>query len=337
MLVFEVLQATGYLPEDFPMIEETRLTMGKIEQAQEILRALGLPSAQQNEISALTLLVLAQLSEDSFWGEAKAQSLRVHDILQAIKVHYGREYAENTRETIRRQVLHQFEQAGIVVRNPEDFSLATNSPRTHYSLTEAVLHTLQTYDTADWNHTLQALKSERGTLLELYQRSREQSKVPLRLADGSEYRLSPGKHNQLQAAIVQEFGPRFAPGAELLYLGDAASKVLILNEARFQEFSIPLTGHGKLPDIILYVEQQKRLFAIEAVTSHGPVSPKRQLELEKLFGNCTMERIYVTAFPDLATFKRFLTDIAWETEVWVAEMPDHLIHFNGDRFLGSRA
>ena len=149
-MVFATLRQTNMLGDDFPMIRETRITMGKIEQAQEILELLGLPSAQQNEMAALTLLVLAQISEDTAWKAAASRSVRVHDLLVEIKERYGREYAENTRETIRRQVLHQFEQAGVVIRNPDNPTLATNSPLTHYCLTEPILTTLRSFGTPKW-------------------------------------------------------------------------------------------------------------------------------------------------------------------------------------------
>jgi hypothetical protein len=308
--------------------------MGKIELTQEILEALGLPSAQQNEISALTLLVLAQLSEETPWNNATPQSLRVHDILLDIRARYGREYAENTRETIRRQVLHQFEQAGIVIRNPDDPTLATNSPKTHYALTEPVVSALQAFGTSEWENKRENFLRKRGALLEVYQKIRDQHKVPLQVAEGKVYKLSPGKHNKLQAAIVEEFGPRFAPGSKLLYLGDAARKTLILEEKILSSLGVQVFDHGKLPDVVLYDETRNWFFLIEAVTSHGPVSPKRYLELEEMFKNCSADRIYVTAFPDFTTFKRFVNEIAWETEVWIAELPSHLIHFNGDKFLG---
>jgi hypothetical protein len=156
--------------------------------------------------------------------------------------------------------------------------------------------------------------------------------VPLRLASGEVYHLSPGKHNELQAAVVEEFGPRFAPGARLLYLGDTANKTLILDKMGFEELGIPVPNHDKLPDIVFYDKTRNWLFLIEAVTSHGPVSHKRHFELEEAFSDCSAGRIYVSAFPDFATFKSFLAEIAWETEVWLAEIPDHLIHFNGDHF-----
>lgn len=140
----------GLLPPEFPTIRETRYTVGKIQQAQEVLKAMGLPPAQQNEMAALTLLCLAALTEKSAWRDAEAARLRIHNMLLCINQNYGREYAENTRETARRQVIHQFEQAGLVVRNPDDASLPTNSPLTHYALTDAALAAVRTYTTEQW-------------------------------------------------------------------------------------------------------------------------------------------------------------------------------------------
>jgi type II restriction enzyme len=254
-------------------------------------------------------------------------------MLLTIKENYDREYAENTRETIRRQVIHQFVQAGLVLRNPDVPGLSTNSPRTNYALSDAALTTIRSYGTEDWSQAVRAFVEAKGALLEIYQKSRQQHRVPLTLADGSEYHLSPGQHNQLQVAVIEEFGPRFAPGARLLYLGDTENKSLILDPEGFQELGIPAPNHDKLPDILLYDEVRNRLFLVEAVTSHGPVSPKRYVELEEILKVASAGRVYVSAFPDFATFKNFLTNIAWDTEVWLAEMPEHMIHFNGDRFI----
>jgi len=334
--VFSTLRDLGYLPPDFPTFRESRITMGKIQEAQDALKELGLPPAQQNEMSALTLLVLAQLSEETVWSAATAATLRIHDILLEIKERYGREYAENTRETVRRQVIHQFEQAGLVERNLDDPSLPTNSPRTRYVLPEDVIKVLRLYGTPNWQNAVASFAQEHDTLIAIYEKKREQHKVPVRLADGSIYHLSPGEHNKLQAAVVEEFGPRFAPGARLLYLGDTENKALVIDETGFTKLGVPVPSHDKLPDIVLFDERRNWLFLVEAVTSHGPISPKRHLELEEMFAESATDQIYVTAFPDFATFKSFLSEIAWDTEVWLAEMPSHLIHFNGDRFLGPR-
>jgi hypothetical protein len=190
------------------------------------------------------------------------------------------------------------------------------------------------------NHKLQqnqkkcrAFLDQQGRLLDLYQKRREQTKIPLQIADGTTYKLSPGKHNELQSAIVSEFGPRFAPGAKLLYLGDTARKTIVFEQDLLAKLHVPISEHGKLADILLYDEGKNCLLLIEAVTAHGPVSPKRQMEMEKLLEHCPASRIYVTAFLDFATFKKFSNEIAWETEVWIAELPSHMIHFNGDKFL----
>jgi hypothetical protein len=295
-----------------------------------------LPPAQQNEISALTLLTLAKLSEDTPWKNATGESLRVHDILAEIKQKYGREYAENSRETIRRKVLHQFEQAGIAIRNVDDPERPTNSGLNNYVLSDLVLDAMRSYGTSKWKAKCRNFIDQQGKLLEVYQKAREQTKVPLQVADGIIYKLSPGKHNKLEVEIVKEFGPRFAPGAKLIYLGDTAKKTLVLDKNAFAQLGITVAEHGKFPDAILYDTKKKWLFLIDAVTAHGPVSPKRQIELEKVFEKCKAGKIYVTAFMDFATYKKYANDIAWETEVWIAEMPSHMIHFNGDKFLGPR-
>jgi len=110
--------------------------MSKIEEAIAILKSLGLPKAQQNERSALTLLALVDLKEETPWSESRKRAIRIHDILIFVQEYYGKKYAENTRETIRRQTLHQFEQAGITVRNPDDPFRPTNSPKTVYAGTD---------------------------------------------------------------------------------------------------------------------------------------------------------------------------------------------------------
>jgi adenine-specific DNA-methyltransferase len=335
-VIFSTLWQTQLIAEEFPMIKETRITMGKIEQAQEILESLGLPPAQQNEVSALTLLALAQISEDAKWEQAKVKSLRVHDMLIEIKERYGREYAENSRETIRRKVLHQFEQAGIAIRNPDDPERPTNSGLTNYILSDSVLAVIRSYGTSQWKAKIKRFADQQGRLLDVYQKNKEQSKIPLQVADGEIFKLSPGKHNHLEVAIVEEFAPRFAPGAKLIYIGDTAKKTLVFDKNVFEKLGISISEHGKFPDVVLYDSKKKWLFLIEAVTSHGPVSPKRHFELEQIFAKSKVGKVYVTAFLDFATYKKYSNDIAWETEVWIAETPSHMIHFNGDKFLGPR-
>lgn len=311
--------------------------MSKIEEAQAILKELGLPDAQQNEISAYTLLALCNLKENDKWSKASKQSHGVSKgIMAFISENYHKDYAPNTRETFRRQVLHQFVQAGIADYNPDIPDLPVNSPRAHYAISEIALRTIKTFKTRNWKKSVEQFKNQVGELKEKYGKDRKMARVPVKLSNGKVLSLSPGKHNKVQAAIVEEFASRFAIGSTLLYLGDTENKDLYVDKEKLESIGVPITEHSKLPDVVIYDESKNWLYLIEAVTSHGPMSPKRIVELEKLLKECKAGKIYVSAFPDFSEFKKHTSNIAWETEVWVMEFPEHMIHFNGDRFLGPR-
>lgn len=316
-----------------PILKDSRIGMGKIQEAQRILQELGLPPAQQNEISALALLALGNLSEETSWNKITSHTITIHNMMGFMKQNYGRIYAENTREVVRRQVIHQFEQARLVDRNPDDPARETNSPNYCYALTPEAIEVLRQFGTSLWEEKVTRFLEQHGALWEQYQRKRQVIALPLKLADGSQVYLTPGKHNKLQIAAVELFGPRFAAGSIVLYLGDSANKFLIYEKELLADLGVPITVHDKLPDIILYEQDKNRLYLIEAVTSHGPVSHKRLFELEKLLKDCSAKRIYISAFPNFTEYKRHTTNIAWETEVWIAEMPEHMIHFNGDRYV----
>ena len=310
--------------------------MSKIEDAQEILKALGLPIAQQNEMSALTLLALCNIKEADSWAKAIRQSLGVtKGIMTFVAENYEKPYAPNTRETFRRQVLHQFVQGRIADYNPDEPNLPVNSPRAHYAISNEALSVIKTYNTKKWESTVKTFVSQIGTLTQAYEKERSMDLIPVTL-EGKDIKLSAGKHNEVQAVVIEEFAPRFAGGAKVLYLGDTANKDLHIDKKGLERIGIPITEHSKLPDIVIYDEEREWLFLIEVVTSHGPVSPKRMLELEDFLKDSKAGRIYVTAFPNKSEFKKHIADIAWETEVWIADNPDHMIHFNGDRFIGPR-
>jgi type II restriction enzyme len=288
-------------------------------------------------MSALTLISLCALGPDDPWSNAKRTRCTVtKGIMDYIREKFDKNYAPNTRETFRRQVLHQFVQGHIADYNPFEPGLATNSPRAHYAISEAALTTVKAYGKRKWKLVARKFIAEHGALRELYSPERETRRVAVMLPDGQTIHLSPGKHNEIQRAIVEEFAPRFAPGSELLYLGDTAKKSLIVNTTDLARLKVPISEHDKLPDVVLYDRKREWLFLIEAVTSHGPISPKRIVELEAMLAECPAGMVFVSAFPDVAEFKRHARHIAWETEVWLAETPDHLIHFNGDRFFGPR-
>lgn len=306
----------------------------KIDQALEIIALLGMPRLQQNERSALTLLSLLDLHPHGSWDKISAPMIGVTPIMTWCSTVYGKEYAPNTRETFRRQTLHQFVDGGLALYNPDQPDRPVNSPKACYQIAPELLKTLEHYGTPSWEDFLSQWLGMRETLAAQYAMERNMQMIPLTLDDGTEIHLSPGIHSQLIHDIVTEFGPRFAPGSEVIYLGDTGAKEDFFRKDRLKELGVEVDRKGKLPDVVLYWADRNWLLLIESVTSHGPVDGKRHSELSKLFANSTPGLVYVTAFPDRKIMGKYLSEISWETEVWVTEAPTHMIHFNGDRFLG---
>lgn len=184
--------------------------MNKIREAQEILKAFGLPEAQQNEMSALTLLALCNIKKRSNWDFASKNSLGVSKrIMSFVKNEYKKDYAPNTRETFRRQVLHQFVQARIVDYNPDKPNLPVNSPNAHYAISKEAIEVIKTFKTKKWHESIRRFNTKVGKLSEIYAKEREINLIPLKLSNGKILKLSAGKHNQVQAAIVEQFAARF--------------------------------------------------------------------------------------------------------------------------------
>lgn len=305
----------------------------KIEQAAEILKALGMPTAQQNERSALTLLALLDLKPGDQWQDAKAPLVGITPMMEFFAEHYGKKYEPNTRETVRRQTVHQLEDAGIIVANP-DQPRPVNSPNFVYQIESSTLELLQTYGTEGWDRNVAAYLGSRETLQERYAAERAMTRVPVTLPDGGKIELTGGGQNVLIKEIIEKFCPHYTPGGEVIYIGDAGDKFVLFERERLAQFGVEVDVHGKMPDVVVYHKTKGWVVLIEAVTSHGPVNPKRHQELKELFAQSKTGLVFVTAFLDRKGLNKYLGDIAWETEVWVAESPTHLIHFNGERFLG---
>lgn len=319
----------GMAKEDTNVFEVKR----KIDQALEILRALGMPREQQNERSALTLLSLLGLKPDQEWRGATAPLMGITPMTDYFAAHYGKKYAPNSRETVRRFTVHQFEQAGIIIKNP-DKPRAVNSPDNVYQIEAGALELLQTFGTDEWEKNLAAYLESQKTLQQRYAAEREMSRIPVMLPDGRKVDLTVGGQNVLIKEIIENFCPHYTPGGEVIYVGDAGDKFVISEKQRLAELGVEVDEHGKMPDVVVFHKAKGWLVLIEAVTSHGPVNPKRHRELKELFAGAKVGLVFVTAFLNRKGLNKYLGDIAWETEVWVAESPTHLIHFNGERFLG---
>ncbi len=305
--------------------------MGKIDEAREFLQLVGMPRAQQADICCYVILAMAGIKPDMVWSEATNDWIRIHDIIQFANTYYGVAYAENSRETFRKQALHRFRTAALA----EDNGMATNSPNYRYRLTEETLQMLKTMKTSEWGKYLQRFLQYHERLVDIYASKKKMTMMPVKI-NGTDFSFSVGKHNELQKAIIEEFAPRFAPNSECLYVGDTIEKDLVKNIEKLTELGFEITLHDKMPDVVLHREDKNWIYFVESVTSVGPMDPKRILEITEMTQGVAAGKIFVTAFLDFKTYKKFSGELAWETEVWIAEMPEHMIHLNGDKFLGPR-
>lgn len=306
----------------------------KLEEALSIIKDLRFPRAQQNERSALTLLSLLDLEPETPWSEASDPLRGITQMMDFFAEHYGKRYAPNSRETVRRQTVHQFLDAGLIVANPDDPERPINSGKNVYQIEDGALGLLRTYGTDEWDKSLRTYLTSGETLQAKYAQERKLMRIPVTLPTGEEFALSPGGQNILIAEIIKEFCERFTPGGKVIYVGDADEKWMIYDRESFKVLGVVVDAHGKMPDVVVHHVEKNWLVLIEAVTSHGPVNPKRRKELKELFAGSSAGLVFVTAFLDRRTMVRYLDEISWETEVWIAASPDHLIHFNGERFLG---
>ena len=281
------------------------------------------------------MLALVDIKPNDDWSAASAPLRTITEMMEYFSTQYGTTYAPNTRETVRRQTIHQFWQMGLVTHNPDKPDRPTNSPYYCYQVSEPLLRLVRKFASPTWDSELTRFRIELDdNLKSLDGRQRSLMKIPVRFPDGSEVSILAGGQNTLIKQIVEEFCPRFSPDGEILYLGDAGDTLRDDQIRRLRKLGVELGKHGKKPDVIVYVEAKDWLILIEAVTSHGPIDPKRLNELRQIFSVSNAGLVYVTAFETRQAMAKHLRQISWETEVWIAESPDHLIHFDGERFLG---
>ena len=310
----------------------------RIKEAITVLTQLGLPREQLNERTAICLLALLGMTPKTPWAKASNPMLGIRAILDVARGEFGRNYAENTRETVRDESIKPMVAAGLLLRNPDQPDRAVNSPKNCYQIDEHALSMLRAFGGKQWRVESAAYLSGSATLAARYANERDLQRIPVKTKDGKVLRLSAGAHSALIRDIVMEFAPRFVPGGELVYVGDTGVKWGYFDRALLESLGVQVTHHGQMPDAVIYYREKNWLILAEAVASSGPVDGRRHVELAKLFNGSSAGLVYVTAFPDRGTvLRKFLSVVAWETEVWCASDPTHLIHFNGVRFLGPYA
>ena len=306
----------------------------RLAEAVAVLTALEFGPRQSNEVAAYTLLALLDITAEKSWSQAESPLRGITPIIEFIADNYGLRYAPNTRETIRDEAVKFFVEAGLLLRNPDSPKRPTNSGNTVYQIEPSALTLLRKFGSPVWLETLKRYLASIGAVKREIARHREMARVPVTLPGGKKVALSPGGQNPLIKAIIEEFCPRFAPGGVVVYIGDTENKFAHLELEYLAKLGVMIDSAAKMPDVIVHFTARNWLLLIEAVTSVGPVDGKRRRELRHLFASSKAGLVFVTAFETRRIMQSFLSQLAWQSEVWIATYPAHMIHFNGDKFLG---
>ena len=327
------------MKDHFPNSRKSTRVKKLLNEAVISLSSTGVPinglTERRLERMALCFLAVAGVRQD--WSQAQGlddgRALKTREIIEFINQHFEENISSGSYDDIRRKDLKLPVLANFIINSGHNLEAATNDPTRGYSLPAAVKALVRTFKTKNWADGLQSYLAARETLAEMLARKRVLAKIPVTLPDGKVVALSSGNHNLLQKQIIEEFLPRFGQNCEVLYLGDTSRKILHINEPALKKLRFFELLHNELPDILAYNQERNWLYLIEAVHSSGPLSEIRLLELKRMAKDCQAKLIFVTAFLTKRDFRKWMLDIAWETEVWIAESPDHLIHFDGEKYL----
>ena len=307
-----------------------------------ILHCFGIPiegTPRRLERMAMAFLATGDVKNISDFKHIKdfnrGYSLKTRDIIDYINENFKENISSGSYDDIRRKDLKLLTIADIVIRsNP---NAATNDSTRGYSVNPFYADLIKKVDSKNWVENVNKKLEGSLTLEEKLKRKRNIRKIKVKLPLGKELKFTPGEHNDLQKKIIEDFLPRYGFESEVLYVGDTSDKYLYLEEEKLKKLNFFKISHEELPDIIAYSKKKNWLYLIEAVHSSGPINEIRLMELNRLTKDCKADLIYITAFLNKEKFRRYISEIAWETEVWIADNPDHLIHFNGDKFLGPYA
>jgi hypothetical protein len=313
-----------------------------VAEALQVLEALGVPldglTVRRKEKMAKAFLAVAGLKPGVPWRDAKGNGdqapLLSRQIIKWMNTHLDENIADSSYDDIRRKDLVLPVEALIIQNSAKNPDANTNDGTRGFALSLSAAQVVRQFGVPGWAAAVQVFLQGRTTLAAELQRNRHLARVPVQISAGIALHFSPGAHNLLQKAIIESFLPIFGYGAQVLYVGDTANKSLHVDQAGLAALQFFELAHDKLPDVVAYSPSKNWLYLIEAVTSANPITEMRRRTLLALTADCTAEVIFITAFPDRTVYRKFAKDIAWETEVWIADAPEHMVHLNGHKFLG---
>lgn len=292
-----------------------------------LLQSLNFPARWVTEQTAFCILALADTApgQGLLAGHASlADGARIHDILSFVRRKFGRPVAENTRESYRKTSLRPLMEAGWVVRH----QLSTNDPNTYYRLHPDFARLLTLNAGAERDALIEHLRLPERRRPRQHPSLGQEGRVVL--SPEQTYDLSPGQHNLLEKAVVEVLGPALVARPRVVYLGDTARRTGYQDRPLMRQLNLPIDVSVSLPDVILFSTEEQALLVVEAVVSSGPVTPSRLIQLQGLVADSAslgLKVSYISAFPSRQVFRRFVEDIAWGSEVWIADEPYNIIHF----------
>ena len=325
----------NYLPSS----TKSRPVQKIINEAIDILESIGIPVLDQTERSlermGMSFLALTDVKKN--WKNAKSLAdsygLSSKDIIKYFNENFEDKISVGTYDSVPKYYIKLLIVGGFVEKSGLNPKENYNSKSRKYAIHKFVKDLIVHYNTDSWNKKLKEFNSNKILLHEELKRKRDLNLLPVILPNGQKLNFSPGNHNELQKQIIETFLPRFGSNCEVLYVGDGANKSLLKERTKLQELNFFDISHGMLPDIVAYSKSKNWLFLIEAFYSTGTISEIRMKELKQNLLTCKAEIVFVTAFGTKKEFQKNILKIAWETEVWTADNPDHLVHFNGHKFL----
>ena len=310
-----------------------------INQTLLILESFGIPvdsTPRRLERMAIAFLACGDIKVSNDFKKIKdldaGYGLKTRDIINYVNAYFNEEISSGSYDDIRRKDLKLLTVAEIILQSSPNS--ATNDSTRGYCVNPFYAELIKNFGSSNWVISVNDKLKNIEPLSAKLKRQRDLQKVEVNLPSGGQLNFSTGEHNDLQKEIIEEFLPRYGYEADVLYVGDTSDKYLHLEKDALKKLNFFELSHEELPDVIAYSKNKNWLYLIEAVHSSGPISELRLLQLQKLTKSCSADIIYVTAFLDRPKFRQYIADIAWETEVWIADNPDHLVHFNGDKFLG---
>lgn len=306
----------------------------------DVFQKIGIPvDGTDRKVERMAKACLAVGKIKKSFAEALSEEndgfVRTRDIISFENENYGEHISPGSYDNIRRTDLKLLIEAGIVINSSSKENQATNNPSRGYALSKSFVELLYSYGSEEWDMRLSEYLKEAKSLKEELECRRNLMKVPVTLPGGKRISLSYGAHNDLQKEIIETFLPLFGFGAEVLYVGDTTDKFLHLDEKALKEINFFVLEHDELPDVVAYSHEKNLLYLIEAYHSTGEWNEIRVRKVKRKLkeSGCTADVVFFTAFETKNAFKQKAKDIAWETEVWIAESPEHLVHFNGYKFL----